>query len=71
MERRSLAPGERCSLTVVIQTGSRRGPRAETVSVLYTEPDGSNARQLFARVSFETKGVFEVDLPQVVLTRAD
>ena len=71
LERRSLVPGERCSLTVTIQTGNRRGPRAETVSVVYSDPDGSNARQLFARVSFETKGVFEVDPPQVVLTRAE
>lgn len=69
--RRSLAPGERCTLKVAIRTGSRRGRRAETVGVLYSDPDGPNPRQLIARVLFEVKGVFEVDPPQVTLTRAE
>lgn len=71
VEKRSLAPGERCSVTVAVQTGTRRGKRAETVSVLYTEPDGSNVRQMIGRVLFEVKGVFEVDPQQLVLTRAE
>jgi hypothetical protein len=70
LDRRSLAPGERCPLTVVIQTGGRRGRRAETVSVIYTDPGGANPRQLIARILFEVKGVFEVDPPQVTLTSA-
>lgn len=70
-DRRSLAVGERCPLTVTIQTGGRRGRRAETVGVIYTDPGGANPRQLIARVLFEVKGVFEVDPPQVTLTSTE
>ena len=71
LDRRTLAPRDRCSLTVAVQTGNRRGKRAEAVSVVCTAPDGSNARQLVGRVLFEVKGVFEVEPGQVSLTRAE
>ncbi len=70
LDRRELAPGERCSLTFAIQTGNRRGPRAETVSVIYTTPNGNGTRQVFAKVYFVPKGVFEIDPGSVTLTRA-
>jgi len=71
LDRRSLAPGERCPLTVVVMTGSRRGRRAETVGLTYTDPGGSKPRQLIAKVLFEVKGVFEVDPPRVTLSSAE
>lgn len=71
VDRRTLAPGERCSLKVSVSTGSKRGKRAETVSVVATDPDGSNQHQFVGRVLFEVKGVFEVDPLQLTLTRAE
>jgi|GEM_PF-4638105 len=71
LERRTLGPGEQCSLKVSVSTGTKRGKRAETVSVLLTDPDGSNQRQIVGRILFEVKGVFEVDPVQLTLTRAE
>lgn len=69
LERRELGPGERCALTFAIQTGSRRAPRIETVGLNYTTSDGSRCGQLYARVKFVPKGVFEVEPAGVILTR--
>lgn len=69
LERRELAPGERCSLTYTVQTKNRRGPRVETIGLTYAAT-GDEARELFARVFFVAKGVFEVEPAEVVLTRA-
>ena len=66
---RELAAGERCTLTFAVKTGSRRVPRVETIGLVYTH-EGREARQIFAKVYFVPKGVFEVDPSEVVLTKA-
>lgn len=70
LDRRELAPGEQCSLTFTIQTGSRRVPRVETIALLFTTAGSADPKQLLARVYFIPKGVFEVEPADVVLTRA-
>ncbi len=67
LEKRSLAPGERCSLGYTIKTGSRRVPRVETIGLTCTFDDGE-ARQFFAKIYFIPKGVFEIEPAEVVLT---
>ncbi|MFO0804502.1 MAG: DUF1573 domain-containing protein [Gemmataceae bacterium] len=71
VDRRTLGPGEQCALKVSVNTGTKRGKRAETVSMIVTDPDGSNQQQFVGRILFEVKGVFEVDPVQLTLTRAE
>lgn len=70
LDRRELGPGERCTLTFLIQTGSRRVPRAEAVNVMYRTPDGAGVRQVSGRMCFVPKGVFDIEPTAVTLTRA-
>lgn len=68
IERRELAPGERCRLDFAIRTGTRRGPRAESIVLMYATPDGGT-QQLAARVLFVVKGAFDLDPVELELTR--
>ncbi|MBP3957254.1 DUF1573 domain-containing protein [Gemmata sp. G18] len=69
LDRRELAPGERCSLKFAINAGGNRVPRRETIALVCTSA-GSDAVQVFGRVYFAPKGVFEIDPTEVILTRA-
>ena len=70
LDRRELGPGESGKLTVSIQTGSRRVPRVETVGLLYTIAGEPALHQLFAKMYFVPKGVFETDPVDITLTSA-
>ncbi|MFO0799501.1 MAG: DUF1573 domain-containing protein [Gemmataceae bacterium] len=71
LERRELGPGERCSLTIEIHTGNRRGPRVETVGVVCSASGSSSPQQILTKSRFEVKGIFEIEPGGVTLTRAE
>jgi hypothetical protein len=67
LSQKDLAPGETATLTMVLNTRDRRGPRSETVVVGYSQPNGKTG-SLPAHLQFIGQGEFEAEPLMVTIT---